>query len=195
MESKQNEIAKYECPCGEILTANMLYENENKDTIKCKCGSVWVFEPYTTTNIESDFKTFPKRINGTLSTELINGREVSAVIISRIKEIEEIFSFKHAYTDWLGKNKNTYISSFINQPSKYLGSIELEFHYGDKLDTIKLKREVSSDTSDELLLESLDLFEDHIIEYMRTGELSNEYKFDNFSTYEIEEITRIENYC
>ena len=34
-----------------------------------------------------------------------------------------------------------------------------------------------------------------IIEYMRTGELSQEYKDENFSSYDIEEIVRTENYC
>lgn len=196
IDEKYNEYRSYICPCGlNIENIELLHPHHNT-TYRCECGSEWEFNSCGTRKIKSKYdKLWPKFVRDSYRIELLNRRPFTNIIKNEIKRLVNIYSYKFAYFDkWNDREMKTWLSEQLFECDSLISSYELEFKFGNKLDRINLKLYSSTDNTDEEILKNLKLFEEHIIYYMKEGKLSKEYKDENFYTYEIEEVTSIENW-
>lgn len=195
IEDKYNVFYSYKCPCGKKIENIGLLDPHHIVTYKCECDSEWEFNEYYVKRIKSDYDEYPKYMPDTYKKELLNRRPFTDTIKNEIKRLVDTYSYKFAYFfKWDNKEKKTWLSEHLFESDGHISEYTLEFRYGDKLNRINLKLYSSTDNTDDEILKHLDLFEEHIKHYMKEGKLSEEYKDENFRTYEIEEVTSIENW-
>ncbi len=192
MEAKYNYTQEYTCPCGKRLKAEMLYENNNEHIIDCSCGAQWIFTPFSIEK-KPEVEGFPKIIDGTKKTVLINQRKLSKKVKDEVARIEKEYIWKPVY-EISGKTFKTYVSSHYFDSDGFLSTVEINFHYGDKLDRLNVKITCSTENTDDDIIKELQVYEKHIQHYIKEGKLTDEYKFEHFRSYEVEELVSIENW-